>query len=65
MPWTPGWSWLDLLWNTRVQPAGWTRGRGTPGNRLYVNRGLGMSGMPLRINCRPEVTLFTLYPAFE
>ena len=27
---------------------------------LYVNRGLGMVGMPMRFNCRPEITLITL-----
>ncbi len=27
---------------------------------LYVNRGLGFTGPPLRLNCPPEITLFTL-----
>jgi uncharacterized protein len=27
---------------------------------LYVNRGIGMSGLPLRLRARPEITLFTL-----
>jgi Predicted phosphohydrolases len=27
---------------------------------LYVNRGVGMSGLPLRFRCRPEVAVFTL-----
>jgi predicted MPP superfamily phosphohydrolase len=27
---------------------------------LYTNRGLGEISVPLRINCPPEVTLFTL-----
>ncbi|MBZ0298693.1 MAG: metallophosphoesterase [Anaerolineae bacterium] len=27
----------------------------------YTNRGVGTVGPPLRINCRPEVTLFTLH----
>lgn len=27
---------------------------------LYITRGIGCSGVPLRINCRPEVTLLTL-----
>lgn len=27
---------------------------------LYVNRGLGFTGPALRLNCRPEITLFTL-----
>jgi len=26
---------------------------------LYTNRGLGMTGIPARINCPPEITLFT------
>jgi predicted MPP superfamily phosphohydrolase len=28
--------------------------------QLYVNRGLGTSGVPLRLDCKPEVTLLTL-----
>jgi predicted MPP superfamily phosphohydrolase len=28
--------------------------------RLYVNRGVGMTGIPLRFRCRPEVALITL-----
>lgn len=30
---------------------------------LYVNRGLGFTGPPMRLNARPEITLFTLLPA--
>jgi uncharacterized protein len=26
----------------------------------YTNRGLGSSGIPIRFNCRPEITIFTL-----
>jgi predicted MPP superfamily phosphohydrolase len=33
---------------------------GAPGNRLYVNRGNGFSTVPVRLNCRPELTIFTL-----
>ena len=29
---------------------------------LYVNRGIGTSGLPFRFNCRPEVTLINLIP---
>lgn len=39
---------------------GWVQGYGAPGNRLYVNRGIGFSHAPLRINRPPELTLFTL-----
>jgi len=28
--------------------------------QLYVNRGLGTIGLPLRLNCPPEITLITL-----
>jgi uncharacterized protein len=27
---------------------------------LYTNRGLGITNVPLRFNCPPEITLFTL-----
>jgi uncharacterized protein len=31
------------------------------GNMIqYTNRGVGMSGLPFRFNCRPEITVFTL-----
>ena len=30
------------------------------GMHLYTNRGLGTVHVPLRLNCRPEVTIFTL-----
>jgi predicted MPP superfamily phosphohydrolase len=39
----------------------WTRGTFTHGNStLYVNRGLGMAGLPLRINCPREIALIRL-----
>jgi uncharacterized protein len=28
--------------------------------QLYVNRGIGTVGLPFRLNCSPEITLFTL-----
>jgi uncharacterized protein len=30
------------------------------GLTLYVNRGIGTTFLPIRFNCRPEITLFTL-----
>ena len=54
-------SWLDIVDEGDVVADGWAeRGTGAEGNRLYVNRGVGFSGVPVRINCRPELTLFTL-----
>ncbi len=32
-------------------------------SKLYVSRGLGVVGLPLRINCPPEITQITLVPA--
>jgi uncharacterized protein len=36
-----------------------------PGSKaqLYVNRGLGTVGLPVRFNCPPEITALTLHPA--
>ena len=31
-----------------------------PGSQLYVNRGIGTIGIPIRIGAPPEITLFTL-----
>jgi predicted MPP superfamily phosphohydrolase len=31
--------------------------------QLYVNRGIGTVGLPFRLNCPPEITLFTLKSA--
>jgi predicted MPP superfamily phosphohydrolase len=30
---------------------------------LYINRGLGMTSLPIRFNCRPEITVITLRQA--
>ncbi len=42
---------------------GWIQGFGNPGNRLYINRGIGFSKIPVMINCRPEITWITLQKA--
>jgi len=36
---------------------GWYQNRGT---MLYVNRGIGTTGFPIRLGARPEITLFEL-----
>lgn len=60
VPFLPRWSWLMLTKDEPVHADGWIAGLGAPGNRLYVNRGIGFSTVPLRINCPPELTVFTL-----
>ncbi len=61
IPFTDDWSWMALSdTNQKVLTEGWIDGLGQAGNRLYVNRGIGFSSFPVRINCRPELTVFTL-----
>ncbi|MGB3205232.1 MAG: metallophosphoesterase [Crinalium sp.] len=60
LPLTPEWSWMTFSKEDEVHADGWIEGYGQSGNRLYVNRGIGFSIIPIRLNCRPEVTLFTL-----
>lgn len=65
VPGTPRWSWLDIVAEGEVHADGWIldEGFGQPGNRLYVNRGVGFSTLPIRINAPPEITYFRLEPA--
>jgi uncharacterized protein len=42
--------------------AGWYDAKGT-NSKLYVNRGMGTSMLPIRFNSRPEVTIITIEPA--
>jgi len=60
LPFTPQWSWLTFEKVGEVHADGWQPNYGAVGNSLYVNRGLGMSVVPLRINAAPEITWFTL-----
>lgn len=60
LPFTPEWSWLTFVKDGEVHADGWITDYGQAGNRLYVNRGIGFSYVPIRINCQPEVTIFTL-----
>ena len=57
-------SWLDIVRKGEVVADGWAADTiGAQQNRLYVNRGIGFSTVPVRINCRPELTLATLRKA--
>lgn len=57
---TPNWSMLALITEGPIHTDGWIEEYGNRGNRLYVNRGIGFSLVPLRIYCRPEITFFRL-----
>lgn len=61
LPFSPDNSYLDLTSEEGVRVDGWIEtDNGSNENRLYVNRGVGMSIVPLRVNCPPEITVFTL-----
>lgn len=61
VPFTDDWSWMALSdTSQKILTEGWIDGFGQAGNRLYVNRGIGFSSFPIRINARPELTVFTL-----
>ena len=54
-------SWLDIVRQGEVAADGWAADSiGAPPNRIYINRGIGFSTVPIRINCRPELTEITL-----
>ena len=60
----PSMSWLDIVREGEVVADGWAQSDiGAEGNRLYVNRGIGFSTVPIRIRCRPELTIVTLLSA--
>ncbi len=60
IPNAPHWSWLKFTQGDEVTADGWIEDYGQSGNNLYVNVGIGMSIVPMRIFCPPEITLFTL-----
>lgn len=54
------WSWLRFTQKDEVHGDSWAVGYGKEGNNLYINVGIGMSIVPIRLFCPPELTLFTL-----
>ncbi len=60
IPFMPTLSYMRIVKREEVHGDGWIKDFGAPGNHLYVNRGIGFSVIPIRINCRPEITIFTL-----
>ncbi len=65
LPHAPGWTFLTRVQEGEVYDDDWITSHSSPGNSLYVNRGIGFSLVPLRIFCRPELTIFTLKRAQE
>jgi uncharacterized protein len=54
-----GASWLPSMYGQKYI-AGLVQG---PASQVFISRGLGESGIPLRLNCPPEINLLTLVPA--
>lgn len=64
IPLLPSESWLDIARDREVVAEGWSSDKiDKAGNRLYVNRGIGFSLIPVRLFCRPELTLITIKQA--
>jgi uncharacterized protein len=51
-------SWLPSRYGEKYR-AGLVQG---PASQVFVSRGLGETGIPLRLNCPPEINLLTLAP---
>ena len=60
LPFTPDWSYMALIEEDTVHADGWVNNYGAANNRLYINRGIGFSVIPMRLNAAPELTLVTL-----
>jgi len=53
-----GSAWIPSRYGDKYR-GGLVRG---PASSVFVSRGLGVTGMPIRINCPPEINLLTLAP---
>jgi uncharacterized protein len=60
VPYVSDYLWRHYFSDAGSGVAGWIDGFGQPGNRLYVNRGIGFSIVPARVNAFPELTVLTL-----
>ena len=60
IPFLSDWYWRNHVSEHGLGLAGWVDKDGKDGNRLYVNRGIGFSIVPVRINAVPELTVFKL-----
>jgi predicted MPP superfamily phosphohydrolase len=63
IPFISDWLWRHEFSDEGSGVAGWIDHYGQPGNHVYVNRGVGFSIFPARVNAVPELTVFTLVRA--
>lgn len=60
IPYVTDYIWRHHFSSTGSGAAGWIDDYGEQGNHIYVNRGVGFSILPIRVNAFPELTVFTL-----
>jgi predicted MPP superfamily phosphohydrolase len=60
MPYMRSWNLARLRKRWPDYADGWIENYGETGNKLYVNRGIGCTSLPMRVGCTPELTFFTL-----
>ena len=63
IPWVTDYVWRHEFSARGSGVEGWVDHYGQPGNRVYINRGVGFSIIPARVNAVPELTVFTLKAA--
>jgi predicted MPP superfamily phosphohydrolase len=65
IPVVSDWLWRHKFSDEGAGVGGWTDNYGEKGNRIYVNRGVGFSILPIRVLAPPELTVLTLFRAPE
>jgi predicted MPP superfamily phosphohydrolase len=63
IPYVSDYLWRHYFSDRGSGVAGWVSHYGQPGNRLYINRGIGFSILPARVHAVPELTIITLHRA--
>jgi predicted MPP superfamily phosphohydrolase len=63
IPWLTDYLWRHEYSDKGSGVEGWVDHYGQPGNHVYINRGVGFSIVPARVNAVPELTVFTLKAA--
>ncbi|MGH9885801.1 MAG: metallophosphoesterase [bacterium] len=60
IPYLSDYLWRHYFSDEAAGVEGWQKDFGAAGNRVYINRGVGFSILPARLNAVPELTVFTL-----
>lgn len=63
IPYVSDYLWRHVFSDEGSGLEGWISDYGAEGNHLYINRGVGFSAVPARVNAVPELTVFRLFRA--